>query len=252
MKKRWGLFVLVFLGVLIVNSVYAQTYVWKKYDDFKSSVIDTNKWYIDDSSATISIENGKAKFVHNGGFPGDPAWLKIKKKITNVWGIKATIEFESCNFADPAKRDVKAMVGANLGEEAATPTNRVFCSLDLEPYFNNADTPRLYGIINLWDISVSPNVLIADLFAGYFLRENGGVAADVIGIPFTVTMEWTTKYVKFTVANEGKATYNFEKTYKVKSFKDPNKAFVGIGTMSSSGGGPCTVCFDDVYVLRKQ
>jgi len=251
MKTRWGFLILFFLGVLIANSVYAQTYVWKPYDNFSSGVIDPNKWDIDDSSATITIDNERAKFVHNPGFDNDSAWLKIKKNITNVWGIKATVEFESCNFVNPANRDVRARVGANIGAEAATPTNRVYAALNLEPYYNNGDSPRLYGSINVWDTTVNPDVLIIDIFSGNFSRENGAIAGDVIGIPFTITQEWTAKAVKFTVASEGKATYNYEKTYKVKPITDPNKALVGIGTNSASGGGTCTVYFDDVYVLRK-
>jgi hypothetical protein len=248
---RRGLFVLVFLGVLIANSVYAQTYIWKKYDNFNLGVIDPKKWDIDDSSATITIENGMAKFVHNPGFAGDPAWLEIKVKPTNVWGIKATIKFESCNFVNQAQRDVRARVGANIGVEKATPTNRVWGSLGLEPYYNNEDSPRLYGFINVWNTIPSPDELIADLFYGYFPREIGEVPDDAIGIPFTITEEWTAKSVKFTVANKGKATYNYEKTYKVKPITDPTKALVGIGTVSNSGAGTCTVYFDDVYVLRK-
>jgi hypothetical protein len=250
MRTGLILFVAFVVGVLIVNSVSAQTYVWKKYDDFNSGVIDTNKWDIDNSSAAISIENGKAKFVHNPGFPGDSAWLKIKKKQTNVRGIKATIQFESCTFADPANRDVRARVGANIGAEATTPTNRVFSSLGLEPYYNNGDSPRLYGFINVWDTNVSPDVIIADRFYGYFPREAGEVAADVIGIPFTITEQWTAKSVKFMIASEGTATYNFDKTYKIKPYTDPTKALVGIGTVSNSGAGTCTVYFDDVWVLR--
>lgn len=251
MKTRWGLFVLIFLGVLIANSVYAQTYVWKPYDNFNSGVIDPNKWDIDDSSATITIENGMAKFVHNPGFDGDSAWLKIKKKITNVWGIKAKIEFESCDFANPDERDVRARVGANVGVEAATLTNRVWSSLGLEPYYNNGDSPRLYGYINVWDTTQSPEVLVTDIFSGTFPRENGEAPGDVIGIPFIIIEEWTAKSVKFTVVNEGKATYNYASTYKVIPIKDPTKAFVGIGTLSASGAGTCTVYFDDVWVLRK-
>jgi hypothetical protein len=251
MKTRWWLFVLVFLGVFIANSAYAQTYIWKKYDDFSSGVIDITKWDIDDSSATITIENGRAKFVHNPGFANDSAWLKVIKKNTNIWGIKATVEFESCNFADPTERDVRARIGANIGTEAATPTNRVYAALNLEPYYNNGDSPKLHGFINVWDTIPNPDVSVRDIFSCNFPREDGAVPADFIGIPFTITQEWTAKSVKFTVLDQGKATYNYDKTYKVKPITDPDMVLVGIGTSSNSGGGTCTIYFDDVYVLRK-
>ena len=252
MKPRWILLALVFLGVIIVNSVYAQTYAWKKYDDFNSGVIDPNKWDIDNSSATISIENGRAKFVHNPGLPGDNAFLTIKKGVTNVWGIKATIQFESCTAPAPDYTDVRARVGANIGVDAVTPTNRIWASLGIEPYYANKTYPRLYGFIDVWDTIPSPDELIADLFYAYFPREIGEVPDDVIGIPFTITEEWTAKSVKFTVANKGKTTYNYDKTYKVQAITDADRTLVAIGTESDSGLGTCTVYFDDVYVLRKQ
>jgi hypothetical protein len=252
MKTLWVLLVLVFLGVMIVNSVYAQTYVWKKYDDFNSGLIDTNKWDIDNSSATISIENGKAKFVHNPGFPGNNAWLKIKKEITNVWGIKATTQFESCTAPAPDYTDVRARVGAIIGMEEVTPTNRIWASLGIEPYYDNNTYPRLYGFIDVFHLIPSPDNLIAYLFEGYFPRETGEVPDDVIGIPLTITEQWTARSVKFTVTNKGKITYNYDKTYKVKPITDAARTLVGIGTESDSGLGTCTVYFDDVYVLRKQ
>jgi len=252
MKTRWILFVAVFLGVAIVSSVSAQTYVWKKYDDFNSGAIDTNKWDTDASSAVISIENGKAKFVHRPGFAGDNAFLTIKKGVTNVWGIKATIQFESCTAPAPNYTDVRARVAANIGVEAVTPTNRIWASLGIEPYYANNTYPRIYGFINVWDTTPSPDELITDLFYAYFPREIGEVPDDVIGIPFTITEEWTAKSVKFTVANKGKTTYNYDKTYKVQPITDATKAYVGIGTASNSGLGTCTVTFDDVYVLKKQ
>jgi hypothetical protein len=252
MKTRWVLLVSVFLGVMIVNSVYAQTYVWKKYDDFNSGVIDLNKWEIDNTSATISIENGKAKFVHTPGLPGNNSWLKIKKQITNVWGIKATIQFESCTAPAPDYTDVKARVGAMIGMEALDPANRLWASLGIEPYYQNDTSPRLYGFIDVFHLIPSPDSLITYLFETYFPRETGAVPGDVIGIPLTITQQWTAKSVKFIVKDKGKATYNYDKTYKVKPITDADRTLVAIGTESDSGLGTCTVYFDDVYVLRKQ
>jgi hypothetical protein len=251
-KTRWVLLVSVFLGVMIVNSVYAQTYVWKKYDDFNSGVIDLNKWEIDNTSATISIENGKAKFVHTPGLPGNNSWLKIKKQITNVWGIKATIQFESCTAPAPDYTDVKARVGAMIGMEALDPANRLWASFGIEPYYQNDTSPRLYGFIDVFHLIPSPDSLITYLFETYFPRESGAVPGDVIGIPLTITQQWTAKSVKFIVKDKGKATYNYDKTYKVKPITDADRTLVAIGTESDSGLGTCTVYFDNVYVLRKQ
>jgi hypothetical protein len=252
MKVRWVLLVSVFLSVMIVNSVCAQTYVWKKYDDFSSGVIDLNKWEVDNTSATISIENGKAKFVHTPGLPGNNSWLKIKKDITNLWGIKATVQFESCTAPAPDYTDVKARVGAMIGMEALDPANRLWASLGIEPYYQNDPSPRLYGFVDVFHLVPSPGSLITYLFESYFPRETGAVPGDVIGIPLTITQQWTAKSVKFIVKDKGKTTYNYDKTYKVKPITDPTRILVGIGTESDSGFGTCTVTFDDVYVLRRQ
>ena len=48
---------------------------WILYDDFSSGSIDPAKWSIDDSSATITIENGEAKFVHQAGNPNDSSFV---------------------------------------------------------------------------------------------------------------------------------------------------------------------------------
>ena len=42
-------------------TAYAQTN-WQLYDNFNSAQIDSSKWETDDSSATITVENGRAKF----------------------------------------------------------------------------------------------------------------------------------------------------------------------------------------------
>ena len=75
-----------------------------------------------------------------------------------------------------------------------------------------------------------------------------------MGVPYTFTMEWTTKFVKYTVQRQGEGQgviqYTWDKSLVVKTFTDPLDplVFVGIGTRSDLGGGPCTVYFDDVYV----
>ena len=253
MKTKWVLLVSVVLGVMIVNSVYAQTYRWVKYDDFNSGVINPNKWTIDDSSAEITIEGGRAKFLHLADHPNDPAWLRVKKGIVNVWGIKTTIEFEGCNFADPEKRDIRAILGGNMGTEVTNPGNLAFSSLTLMPYYWGP-FPRLYGTVAVVPVDDPTNGWLYDLFSGNFFYENGMLPEDIMGVPYTFTMKWTASSVRYSVAGQGKITYQFDQSHFVSPISNttgPVEPFAGIGTRSNSGAGPCTVYFDDVYVLRK-
>jgi hypothetical protein len=119
---------------------------------------------------------------------------------------------------------------------------------------NNGDTPRIYGNTTVLDLTLAetdPNFMVEDLFWGRFPFEIGMVAEDVMGVPLVMTMQWTSGYVKYSVAYEGMITYKWNPTYVVKKIKDPAMAMIGIGTRSPSGAGPCTVYFDDVYVLRR-
>ncbi len=253
MKRGWVLLVSVFLSVMIVNSAHAQTYAWTKYDDFNSGVINLNKWIIDDSSAEITIEGGRAKFLHLPDHPNDNAWLRIKKGATNVWGIRTTIESEGCNFADPAKRDIRARLGCNMGTEVNNPSNVTFSQLTLMPY-SGGNSPRLYGQVSVSPVDDQSTGWLYDLFNGNFFNENGMLPEDVMGVPYTLTMEWTTGSVKYSVAGQGKITYQFDRSHLVRPVSNttgPVPPGATIGTRSNSGAGPCTVYFDDVFVLRK-
>jgi hypothetical protein len=260
MKTRWILLVSVFLSVMIVNSVYAEyVYRWgkKPYDNFNNSaVIDTTKWVIDDTAASITIENGRAKFVHDGP-ANDSAWLIVKRSPLNVWGIRATVTFQSCQFSDPTKRDVRARVAGTIGFEAPTLTDEIWSHLIVEPYYKNGNIPYIYGNASILDLTLpetDPNYWVEDLFWGRFPYENGMVPEDIMGVPLIVTMTWrtgNTGYVSYTVAYAGNMTYKWGATVPVRKITDPTKVLVGIGTRSPSGAGTCTVYFDDVYILRR-
>jgi len=133
--------------VVIVSSVSAQTYVWKKYDDFSSGVINPDRWWIDNSSAFISIENGRMKFEHQPGYPNDSAWLGVNKKLSKVIGIRATMTFDSCTFSDPTLRDVRARISTFLGVDSQNPDDVVMSEIGIEPYLDNMDNPTIYTLI---------------------------------------------------------------------------------------------------------
>ncbi len=250
MKTRWIVFVAVVLGVMIVNSALAQTYVWKKYDDFNSGVINPDKWQIDNSCASISIENGRAKFEHQPGYPNDLSWLRVIKKPLNVIGMRATVTFDSCTFSDPTLRDVRAMVSTFLGVDSHHLADLLISEVSIEPYVDNMDNPTIYAEVTRAYI---PNNLawIETLLRGELYNVNGAVPQDIMGKPYIVTMEWNLsapQSVTYTVSGLGKIKYNWEKTLKVRKITDPTNTFFAIGTRSDSGGGVCTVYFDDVYL----
>ena len=103
--KNW--LIILNLIVIIFGSTGFAGEDWQLYDDFSSGAIDTGKWSVDDSSATISIDNGRAKFVHSGtsGQP-DSSWLEFKNPAM-IAGIKATITVEACD--GDALRDIPAL-----------------------------------------------------------------------------------------------------------------------------------------------
>ena len=98
------------IAVLLFGfTAYAQEN-WQLYDDFNSGQIDPQKWEIDDSSATITVENGRAKFVHKEEFANDSSWLLVTQNSKTLKGIKATITVESCSG------DVRARLASFIGK----------------------------------------------------------------------------------------------------------------------------------------
>ena len=81
---------------LILSFASSAAANWQLYDDFNSGSIDTQKWSVDDTSATISIENGEAKFIHNSGHPNDASWLEFNDNPQNIIGIRFKIRVQSC------------------------------------------------------------------------------------------------------------------------------------------------------------
>jgi hypothetical protein len=250
MKTRWILFIVAFLGVMIANSISAQTYIWKKYDDFNSGVINPDKWLIDNSCASISIENGRVKFEHLYGFLNDSAWLAVKKNISKVRGIRATVTFDSCTFTDPTLRDVRGRIATSLGTDSQNPDYFLFSEISIEPYYDNMDNPTIYTSIARLDVPNNNAWIDSPLWAEFY-NVNGAVPENIMGAPFIVAMEWNLSVpqsLTSTVSGLGKIKYNWEKTLKVIKTTDPTKILLGIGTRSDSGGGECTVYFDDVYL----
>ena len=173
---------------------------WQLYDDFNSGAINPGLWNVVDPSAVISVENGMAKFVHQAAFPNISSWLMINVDPETIRGIRATVIFDSCDFeypeqanSSPSPRDVRARLGAFVGEQVDYPDYILYSGINIEPYFNNNDYPRLYGEVPRLD-AASGYSWVDTLFWGSFFMEGGMVPEDVMGVPYVFTMEWTTDY----------------------------------------------------------
>ena len=229
--KKFLLFWVVIAVVATMVGLSAEAYDckgrWILYDNFNSGVIDPNRWTIDSSSADISIDAGRAKFVHLQGHSNDSAWLLIKIAPEKVKGIKVKVTVQSCTG------DVRARIGGFIGE---VEDDYVFDQLSLQ---GSIGSPIIYG--NL-DVEGAPPTypFLYNLFYGEFIRP-----VEIIGHTFTITMSFSREEVIYKVSGLGEIKHEFP-----EDLSPTDSHFKGIGTRSTKGDGPCVVYFDDVYVLR--
>lgn len=230
MKKYIPLLVVMVVIATLVLAVegYAKGPKWILYDNFNSGEIDSNLWTIDSSSADISIEEGRAKFVHIPGNPNDSAWLGIKVSPQTVKGIKAKVTVESCTG------DVRARIGGFIG---MLENKFVWIHLGLE---GGIASPRIFGgLAKIWDPPYFLNSY--ELFYGQFMRP-----LSVIGNTFDLTMTFSENKAIYEVDDLGEIEHKLPENLSPLTYN----YFMGIGTRSTNGDGPCVVYFDDVYVLR--
>ncbi len=199
---------------------------WQLYDDFNSGQIVPEKWGIDDSSASITVENSRVKFVHQEGHPNDSSWLKIIQNPETVMGIKAKITVSSCSG------DVRARMTSFTGKIG---NNYVYSHCALRP-------DRGYISSGLAVLESAPDyVYKGDFFWGHFK------APSVIhNTPYTLSMIFSLKNATYAVDGQGELEFTFPYT-----LSPTDDFFKGIGTRSTSGTGTCTVYFDDVYIYRQ-
>jgi hypothetical protein len=201
---------------------------WQLYDNFDSGTIATQKWTLDDSSASISIENGEAKFVHNAGYPNDSSWLEIIDNPENITGIRTKIRVQSCTG------DVQGRIGGWVGK------------IEENPLFFNIGAKSDNSRIEI-NVGVnSPNYeYLYNLFGGAFFY-NSGNPLDFTGKTYTIEWMFSSKEVNGAVEGQGGINYKYPNI--VSPYES---SFKGIGTRSNAGNGPCTIYFDDVYVYRQ-
>ncbi|MBW2427855.1 MAG: hypothetical protein JRF56_02775 [Deltaproteobacteria bacterium] len=206
-------------------TAYAQTN-WQLYDNFNSAQIDSSKWETDDSSATITVENGRAKFEHKSGFANDSSYLLLIKNPKTIIGIKATVTVESCSG------DVRARMASFIGKIG-------------DDYVYTAHEKRAdrdYISSSLAVLSPSPDYAYKyDYFWGHFKNP-----LNYTGTPFTMSMILSREHAEYDVEGQGELEFSFP-----NELSPTDDFFKGIGTRSVSGNGTCTVYFDDVYIVRQ-
>jgi len=230
--KKFLLFVVAIAAVAAMVVLPSEASAgWKLYDNFNSGVIDPNRWTIDSSSADISVEGGRAKFVHIEGHPADSAWLGIKIAPEKLRGIKAKVTVESCT---PLPTDVRARIGGLIG---MMDDDYVWNQLGLE---GGISSPRISGgLAVLGDPPYYP--FLYDLLYAHFMRPVG-----IIGHTFTITMTFSRDEFEYKVSGLGEIEYELPENLSPTT----DQHFKGIGTRSESGVGSCVVYFDDVYIRR--
>jgi hypothetical protein len=202
---------------------YAQT-DWQLYDDFNSGQIDPNKWEIDDSCATITVENGQAKFVHQEGHANDSSYLLITQMLRTLKGVKATITIESCSG------DVRARIASFIGK----------IGVDYVYTAHEIRADRDYISSSLPILGPAPEYKYKkDFYWGHFKRPN-----VYTGSSFTMSMVLSRNQAIYGVEGQGELEFSFPNTLSVT-----DNFFKGIGTRSPSGVGTCIVYFDDIYIL---
>ena len=199
---------------------------WELYDNFSSGSIDTGRWNIDDTSATISIDNGQAKFIHQNGNPNDSSYLLFNQSPSNIVGIKADVLIESCTG------DVRARIA---GYSGSVGENHVWSGLQVQP-----SKDRIYTSSGL-EGPPPTYAWLEDLYYAQFERP-----ITVTGVSFNLTMVFSNDRITYEVDGRGKIDYKYS-TVITPTGGD----FKAIGTRSTNGDGPCTVYFDNVYILRQ-
>jgi len=213
----------IILSIGLPVSVYAG---WELYDNFNTQSFDQQKWWVGSGSAIISIDNGRAKFVHQPNHPNQSTYLSIKQDPDSVVGVRAKVNFESCTG------DVRARIG---GYPGSIGENNIWSGLQLQP-----SQARIYSNLGL-EGPMPAYTWFYDIWYGHFAKP-----IDIIGKTYDISMLFLGDKILYEVIGLGKITYNYE-----SEISPPANSFKGVGTRSTNGDGPCTVYFDDVYVYRK-
>ncbi len=196
------------------------------YDNFNSGSIDRDKWDVDDSSASISVKNGRAKFVHDVRKPGDSSWLIFKKNSEKIKEIKVTVWVKKIPDGDP-----RARIGGWAGEDEDG--NLVWSQLQIRPEFERIEC--FAGAL----ATPSSQDVEYDLFYAHFRRP-----IKIKDKRFKLEAEFGRRELEYEVSDLGEIEFELE-----DRLRRTDEIFKGIGTRNNyEGSGKFIVFFDDVYV----
>jgi len=223
MKK---LMVFISIAVLLFGfTAHAQTN-WQLYDDFNSGSIDTKKWEIDTTNGSITVDNGRAKIVHQAGQAGNYSGLYILKNPKTIIGLKATITVESWTG------DVRARITTFIGKIG---DDYVYTSHEIRP-----DPGYIQSALPV--LGPAPDYEYKhDYFFGHYKKP-----LVFLGLPFTLSMVLSRDQASYVVDGQGGLEFSFP-----NRLAPSDDLWWGISARSSSGDGTGTVYFDDVYILRQ-
>jgi len=204
---------------------------WVLYDDFNSGVINSSKWDIDNSSADITVQNGKVKFVHKQGFPNDSSKL-IFKTSQPILGIRANV------YVVSASGDLKARIGSYIGK---TENNEdVWQQISVRQEHTN-----ICGAVSVENASG----WLYDIFYTGFYYPNRTIFPEnpILKKWFTMSVDLSSlPKITYKVSGQGTSTFTLPTTLRPRT----SPLYHQIGTRSNNGSGFGTVYFDDVYILQ--
>lgn len=228
-------FGLIFILVITISVIFPLNGLagsrWVLYDNFDSGVIDMELWDVDDSSADISIENGRAKFVHRVSEPNDSSWLIFKKNPEKIKKIRVKVWVVQAEGGDPFAR-----IGGDLAKDEDG--NLVFTQIRVRPERERVDcSAAAFGDPPNFEFKY-------DLFFALFKSP-----IEIVDERFKLTLEFDLSDIECEESDLGDLEYEFEdKLVPLDEF------FKGIGTRNNildEEAEDFIVYFDDVYVRYK-
>ena len=200
------------------------------YDNFNSGTINPNLWDLDQSSATITPEDGRVKIVHDLTLPNDSSWLIFKKKPEKIKEIRVKIWIEQfptvSYFGDPRVR-----IAAWQGEDKDG--NPVMNQLQVRPEFNTIDF-RASAMADELAINI-----LYEIFAGYFKSPIENLYQQ-----FELILGFDRSKLEYEESSLGKISYELK-----DKLLPTDLVYKGIGTRNNYWyDGEFTLYLDDVHV----
>jgi hypothetical protein len=200
---------------------------WVLYDNFNSGSINLDRWDVDDSSAEITIEGGRAKFVHYVSMPGDSSWLIFKKNPEKIREIRVKVWVVQAPDGDP-----RARIAGWVGKDE-----------DGYPIWNHLQVRPEHQRVDCWAGALDgpPNydIWVYDLFFAFFKTP-----IEILNKRFKLTLGFDRDELEYEESHLGEIELELE-----DELERTDEVFKGIGTRNNyAGTGEFIVYFDDVYV----